>query len=316
MLTSEEARLLIQLMSVKGVGPVLATRILHGLARSRMTLREAVATEKGIQLLQKWLKTAQLQSLFQPNERVANQVTSLLERDTQFLNISDSNYPQLLKTSLETPPPLLTLRGNISLLNQIGVGFCGSRSASDKGIGVAQDIADQLARQEVVVVSGHAAGVDQAAHHAALEAGGNTIIVLPEGMLHFKPRKLLQKVWDWQRVLVLSEFLPGATWSAGQAMQRNKTIVALSSVMVLIEAGETGGSMAAGKSALAMKRPLYAPVYAGMPPTAAGNRLLLGLGAKGLMRKQTTNRANLENLVNELAVSCGPGLHSPLQLAL
>ena len=60
------------------------------------------------------------------------------------------------------------------------------------------------------------------AHDTALKNGLSTIIVLPEGISHFSIRKELQPVWDINRVLVISEFLPSDQWMEGRAMQRNK----------------------------------------------------------------------------------------------
>ena len=64
--------------------------------------------------------------------------------------------------------------------------------------------------------------------------------------------------------------------------------------MILIEAGATGGSIAAGREALRMSVPLFAPEYAGMPATATGNRELLREGGRPLLRSRSTMRANLE----------------------
>ena len=66
--------------------------------------------------------------------------------------------------------------------------------------------------------------------------------------------------------------------------------------MVLIEAEEKGGSISAGRTCLAMKRPLFVPVYEGMPKSAIGNRILLKKGARELKKNKQTNRANLTQI--------------------
>jgi len=150
-----------------------------------------------------------------------------------------------------------------------------------------------MARKGVNIISGYASGVDMTAHKAALEAGGTTTLVLAEGILNFKIKRALKDVFDESRVLILSEFLPGIPWSVRNAMQRNSTICSLSQVMILIEAEKKGGSISAGRTSLKMGRPLFAPVYEGMPPTASGNRILLSQGAHGLKKSVKTMRANL-----------------------
>lgn len=134
--------------------------------------------------------------------------------------------------------------------------------------------------------------------------------------MRFTRRADLAAVWDDARVCVVSEFAPRAAWTAGQAMQRNRTIVGLSLAMILIEAGATGGSIAAGREALRMGVPLFAPEYAGMPETATGNRELLREGGRPLLRSRSTLRANLDPVfaVAQGTAPCPPANH-PTQLA-
>ncbi|MFH1672523.1 MAG: DNA-processing protein DprA [Pseudomonadota bacterium] len=181
-------------------------------------------------------------------------------------------------------------------MNKTSAGFCGSRKASQKGIATARDCADQLSRKGINIVSGYAAGVDMATHKAALECGGTTTLVLCEGILHFRKKRDLKDMWDWERIAVVSEFLPGVPWNARNAMHRNSTICALTSAMILIEAASKGGSIAAGRTCLKMGIPLFAPVYEGMPETAVGNRELLGQGAQELYKNGHTNRANMKSV--------------------
>ena len=133
------------------------------------------------------------------------------------------------------------------------------------------------------------------------EGRSNSIQIDFSNITDFKIRKSLEPVWDWERVLVVSEFLPRSRWTAHRAMQRNKTIIGLSEAMILIEAGRNGGSMHAGRKALQMHRKLYAPVYEGMPDSAIGNRILLEEGALPLLKSKMTGTANLKNLFSALS---------------
>jgi len=100
-------------------------------------------------------------------------------------------------------PVLLFARGNLDLLEKPSLGFCGSRKASEKGLKAAWDIADQMARRGVNIVSGYASGVDMTTHKTALETGGSTTIVLAEGILNFKIKKVIKELFDESRILVL-----------------------------------------------------------------------------------------------------------------
>jgi DNA processing protein len=231
---------------------------------------------------------------------------------------SETQYPLSVR-ALFAPkqPPTLYCAGNIALLSQIGVGFCGSRKSSDKGIEAARDCADQIAKDGRPVVSGNAAGIDVAAHRAALEAGGNTVLVLPEGIHHFHVRRDLRDVWDWNRVLVVSQFEPDAPWAVYRAMDRNRLIIALSQAMIVVEAGESGGTVNAGLSTLKAGKPLYVAVYENMPEQAPGNERLLQLGGKRVFKGRLSGRAKMADLFSDIASFRGASpVEGDYQLAL
>ena len=212
-----------------------------------------------------------------------------------FNTVLDQSYPVMLKSLLKmNTPPVLSMVGNVGLLNNKKVGFCGSRKVSEKGIEVTRDCVEQLSREkDLCIVSGYAQGVDKEAHYTALRAGGNTIIVLPNGINSFYVRQELKNVWDWNRVLVISEYLPEDKWSVSRAMNRNNTIIGLCNSMVVVEAGLTGGSMDAGLRTLEDRKPLFVPIYSDYPESALGNKVLLERGAKGIGRNRYSQRANV-----------------------
>lgn len=209
----------------------------------------------------------------------------------------ESSYPGAVARLLgpKAPSPLYCL-GNLDLLKRPGVGFCGSRKASARGLAVAEDCARQLVQEGFVVVSGYAAGVDFTAHRAALDAGGQTIMVLPEGLDNFRVRKTLAEDWDWGRVLVVSQFPLSAGWKAYRAMERNNLIIALSRAMIVIEAGSTGGTLHAGKSTLKMGLPLFVIEYGDMQTAAPGNHELIQLGGLPVLKKQDSGKANVDRV--------------------
>lgn len=214
------------------------------------------------------------------------------------LNLGDCYYPQAVARLLGSKAPkTLYCQGNLDLLARPAVGFCGSRKASAKGLGVAADCATQLVKSGFVVASGYAAGVDYTAHKAALEAGGRTIMVLPEGIEHFRIRKTLSEDWDWNRILVVSQFPPSAGWKAFRAMERNNLIIALSRAMIVIEAGSTGGTLHAGKSTLKMGLPLYVVEYGDMAAEAPGNAELLAMGGTAVRKNPQLGIANVEQVM-------------------
>lgn len=280
-----------RLLAVHGVGPAKLLRIYRQANQRSLDLPALLGNPH---VLREFFSEAQAQQIETGEPLIAGQVEALTEAGVLALSWLDQAYPENLRARLGgKAPPVLFVRGSASILKDSSVGFCGSRKASPKGLEVAADCSSQLASKGVPIVSGGASGVDIRAHHAALEAGGATVIVLAEGIDSFRIKRELREVWDWKRVAVVSQFSLGSRWSVGNAMQRNWTICGLSRAMILIEARTTGGSIAAGRASISLGIPLFTPMYEGMPATAAGNRELITHGARPIMKAESTRRANM-----------------------
>jgi DNA processing protein len=210
-------------------------------------------------------------------QRIKASAFDLADQGTDVLILGDPQYPARL-LSLKSPPPLLFYSGDPGLLDVSGVGMCGSRHASPRGLEAARVCGEEVVRQGSVVISGYAKGVDTETHLAALGAGGKTVIVLAEGIQHFRPKRAFREVGlDPKRVLVLSQFAPTQRWTVGAAMTRNSVIIGLGQALVVIEAGETGGTLNAGLQAFQIGRPVLALDFTTGAPT--GNRILFEKGA-------------------------------------
>lgn len=297
----EEGLAAIKLLSVRRVGRVTANRVLRAIGEAGVRLSDIQMERVDPREISPILNKDQIRAFIQQDDSHDKKAEQLEELGTKFIGGTEVEYPPLLRELLgDDAPPLLTLVGNSNLLDDPSVGFCGARNASELGIQTAIDCAEQLASLDIVVVSGNAAGVDKAAHFAALQAGGKTILVLPEGILHFRIRSDIREVWDWSNVLVLSEFQPGLPWHRSQAMQRNRTIIGLSLSTIVIEAGVKGGTMDAGRATLNLHRPLYVAEYEDVPETAHGNSLLIRSGGRPLKRSRQSGRAAVSDLVEEV----------------
>lgn len=295
-----DALAILTLLQLQGVGPATVRKILTDVQGKSLSLADALAAPEA---LAQGLSREQTRGIEAASEHAATAAAKVSEAGGRLLAVTDPDYPAaLLRTLGHGAPPLLTALGNVGLLERVGVGFCGSRAASEKGLAVASDCAGQLARAGANVVSGYAAGVDMATHKAALSAKGSTAVVVAEGILHFRVKREIESLWDPAQVVVLSEFLPDSVWSASNAMRRNRTICGLSRAMVLIEARGTGGSLAAGRACLELGVPLFAAVYGGMPAWADGNRQLIGDGAQRLLKSRASGRANVSPILQALGM--------------
>jgi DNA processing protein len=166
--------------------------------------------------------------------------------------------------------------GNLSLFQKRAIGICGSRSASPEAQNWALRFGREAAKRGLVVVSGYARGVDRQAHKGALEAGGSTIAVLPEGIRYFRlVQELKPLVQLHNNFLAVSMFEPDAVWKSWRAMERNKLIVGLSVGLFVVEARETGGTINAAMECMRQGKMLWAIAYSKQLPERGGNQLLL-----------------------------------------
>ena len=156
-------------------------------------------------------------------------------------------------------PEQLFVAGAIGLL-KLGtrVSIVGSRQASDLGLRRARKLARELAEQGVVIVSGLAKGIDTAAHRAAIDAGGKTVAVLGTPLDRTYPaenRALQALIMDEH--LAVSQYPIGYPVRPGNFPRRNRTMALLSNATVIVEAGETSGSLSQGWEALRLGRNLF-----------------------------------------------------------
>ncbi len=138
------------------------------------------------------------------------------------------------------------------------VSVIGSRKTSQHGLGSAQKIAKTLVENQVIVVSGLAEGIDTAAHETAIRMNGRTIAVIGTPLDKVFPRKnfdLQQEIM--KNHLVVSQFPIGHPTTPKDFVLRNRTMALISDASVIIEAGETSGSLHQGWETLRLGRPLF-----------------------------------------------------------
>lgn len=178
------------------------------------------------------------------------------------LNLT-GNYPSKLRDA-KYPVEMLYFQGIWDFAETRSVAIVGSREASDEGKRRASKIARELVARDFTVVSGLAAGIDSAAHNAAIEAGGRTIAVIgtPLGVSYPKENVDLQK-FIAEKHLLISQ-VPVLRYASQHVPQnklffpeRNATMSALTEATVIVEAGETSGTLTQARAALHQGRKLF-----------------------------------------------------------
>lgn len=189
-------------------------------------------------------------------------------------------YPALLKEIVDFPP-LLFLKGDISLLERPQLAMVGSRHASKPGLDTAYAFAKSLASAGFVITSGLALGIDGAAHQGALAGKGHTIAVLGCGLNHMYPAShhaLAKEIVERQGLLV-SEFPLHTAPQAANFPRRNRIISGLSLGVLVVEASLSSGSLITAKLAAEQGREVMAIPGSIHFPGAKGCHHLIREGA-------------------------------------
>jgi DNA processing protein len=173
------------------------------------------------------------------------------------------DYPPRLRDARH-PVELLYYQGAWELTETRSVAVVGTRKPSDDGIERADRLARELVSRGFTVVSGLAAGIDTAAHTAAIAAKGSTIAVIgtPLGTYYPKENRELQD--QIARDFLLISQVPLLRYGQQAVPQnhlffpeRNITMSALTEATVIVEASETSGTLTQARAALYQGRKLF-----------------------------------------------------------
>jgi DNA processing protein len=187
-------------------------------------------------------------------------------------------YPPLLR-EIYDPPVLLFFRGSLPNPEMPLAAIVGTRKPSAQAAAQAFEIARDLARGGISVVSGLALGIDAMAHRGNIEGGASTIAVLGSGVDSIYPasnRGLARRILETGGV-ILSEYPPGTNPYKGA---RNRIISALSRGTVIVEAPERSGALITAAFVLEQGRDLWVTSVGIQSMQGKGTAKLATEGAK------------------------------------
>jgi DNA processing protein len=216
---------------------------------------------------------------------------ALLEREeqeiekekAQYISFFHPDYPENLK-HIAVPPPILYYKGAPLAHYQQKplIAMVGSRQANHYAAQVVNSFVPDFVRNNVVIVSGGAIGVDTFSHKAALQAGGDTIVVLGSGLSHFYPyqnKALFESILEKQGTII-SEFPMQSKPEAHHFPQRNRIISGISSGVVIVQAAAKSGAYITAQCALEQGKDVFAVPGSIFDPFSAGCHALLQEGAQ------------------------------------
>ena len=255
---------------------------------------------------QSGFETKRIGSLLKRGFLLSQAVNNWQERAIWVVSRADDEYPQRLKERLgANAPTVLYGCGNRELLENGGLAVVGSRNTSEELLEYTERIGRMAARAGCAIVSGGAKGVDQAAMHGALIAGGTVAGVLTNDLYRESVNREHRDALMEDQLVLVSQYDPKAGFNAGHAMQRNKLIYALADAGLIIDSAHNEGGTWAGAVEQLDKLRLV-PVYT----RSEGE---IGAGLEGLRRKGASSWPNPETPAEFREALAGKQLPSAME---
>ena len=222
------------------------------------------------------------QQILDKTYRIGNEsyLENMQKQQIEMITIQDKQYPNVLRNIYDSPICLF-VKGNKELLQKPALAIVGCRQASSYGERIAQYFAYHIAKENVVIISGMAKGIDAASHKGALKAGGSTIAVLGSGpdVIYPKENEILYQTILAKNGLILSEYLPGTPPCKLHFPQRNRIISALAQGLLVVEAKKKSGTWISVDFALEQGKEIFAIPGNVDNPNAEGTNELIKQGA-------------------------------------
>ena len=229
--------------------------------------------------------------------RLDKEFEGLAASDINMVCIDSSDYPEKLRDIFDAPY-ILYYRGRLPEQNHKTVAIVGARACSEYGRSMAKDIAAQLARYGVQIVSGFARGIDTASHNGCLGVdGGRTFAAFGSGINHCYPP---ENRFTYDEIIqkgggIMSEYRPDTKPLSGFFPMRNRIISGLSDVVIVVEAGVKSGSLITADHSLEQGRTVMA-----LPGRVTD---VLSMGCNRLIRQGAAVITCMDDILFELGLS-------------
>ena len=175
-----------------------------------------------------------------PAEAIEREVEAVRRARARYLFHDQPDYPSLLG-QIDSAPPILTWRGDLSLAERPCVAMVGARNASAAAVKLGREFAGALASEGFSIVSGLAHGIDGAAYLSALPA---TVGVIASGIdIAYPPQHADLQERIAREGLLVAEQPPGTEPKGSHFPSRNRIIAGMAAGTLVVEAAPKSGSL-------------------------------------------------------------------------
>jgi len=240
---------------INGIGPVRYKKMIEfaGSAKSIMTadgkfLRKAMGLHA---------KVAEMIRSFSDYALIENEIAFTEKNNIQILCFDENTYPQKLKLCADSPS-VLFYKGTPIVQNKRLLSVIGTRSYTEYGKRICEELVQQLLPYDVCIVSGLAYGIDILTHKACIKNEVTTIGVLAHSLDSIYPYAHTGTAADMQlNGGLLSEYFSNTKPEKQNFPSRNRIVAGMSDATVVIETDIKGGSMITADIAYSYNRDVY-----------------------------------------------------------
>lgn len=177
------------------------------------------------------------------------------------IDIYDELYPLQLK-NIPTPPEIIYCKGNIEVLKYLerSISVVGTRHPDKYGIDNTKYFGGEFVKNDILIVSGLALGIDSLAHIEAVKMNKPTIAVLPcsiDNIYPYSHKNLAEEILNTGGLL-LSEYEHDVSVNKKSFKRRNRIIAGLTPCTIVIQSKIRSGSLITARYAFEFDREVFA----------------------------------------------------------
>ncbi len=253
---TEKLLAILRLQKSKAIGDILAKKLIIAVGDVEQLFSEKPSSLQKIN----GIGSFAIQHLFdKENIKLAEQELAFIEKNNyQYTYFLDADYPKNLLQCIDSPI-LLFKDGNINLENDKIISIVGTRNMSTYGKDFCEQLIEELAVYNPIIVSGFAYGVDICAHKAAIKNRLQTIAVLAHGFEQIYPKvhkKYMRQVME--NGGFYTEFGFEESPLRENFLRRNRIVAGISKATIIIESADKGGSLVTADIANSYDREVFA----------------------------------------------------------
>ncbi|HXS55036.1 MAG TPA: DNA-processing protein DprA [Hanamia sp.] len=195
---------------------------------------------------------------FKDFKRAEEEIGFIKKYNITPLFLTDKNYPQRLLNCYDSPP-MLYYKGNANLNSSKIVAIVGTRNNNEYGKNITEKLVDQLANEDILIVSGLAFGIDSIAHKSCIKNNVPTIGVLAHGLDRVYPAQnasLAKQMISCGGLL--TEFKSNTIPDKQNFPGRNRIVAGISDCVIVVESGIKGGSLITAELANGYNKDVFA----------------------------------------------------------